>query len=131
MCLCTASSSPVTYRMVVILDGERTMHEEVISAMHGTSNHRITRTASIELMCMQLRSAIYYIPSLMSPPVQERSFFSGDGEEHCFKKETITPLVRKTPRQNRAGLWTFTEQSALSRRDLLLLALTGDRKSVV
>jgi hypothetical protein len=33
------------------------------------------------------RSTIYYIPSLMNPPVQERSFFSGDGdEEHSFKK---------------------------------------------
>lgn len=26
----------------------------------------------------------------MNPPVQARSFFSGDGEEHSFKKETTT-----------------------------------------
>jgi hypothetical protein len=63
---------------------EAAIHARVIAhcIMHGTCNHG--NTGKIDC------THVHYTPSLMNPPVQERSFFSGDGDEHHFKNETTT-----------------------------------------
>ena len=41
-------------------------------------------------MCVYVHLRSKHIPSLMNPPVQARSFFSGDGDDERFRKGTTT-----------------------------------------